>query len=90
MFFFSVIQEQQSLNFLSINLSFVIYRILLIFNGDQLVIKYYKILLSDMLKKLDRELYTPLAKGLLLWVSQLQSTKIQSQGNGPLRGEPLF
>jgi hypothetical protein len=43
-----------------------------------------------MSKKLDRELYTPLAKELLLWVSLLQFTRIQSQGNGPLRGEPLF
>jgi hypothetical protein len=64
--------------------------LLLAFNGDQLIIKYYKILLTGMSKKLDRELYTPLAKELLLWVSLLQFTRIQSQGNGPLRGEPLF
>jgi len=47
-------------------------------------------MLQGTSKKLDRELYTRLAKGLLPWVSQLLFTWIQSHGSGLLREEPLF
>ena len=42
-----------------------------------------------MLRKLDRELYTLLVKGLLPWVLLPRFIRIQSQGSGLLKGGAL-
>lgn len=45
---------------------------------------------EGMSKRLGRELFILLAKELLLLGLQQLCTKIQSQGSGPLKEEPLF